>query len=70
MLLKSRPFQHNPLPFKLSRKGDDYLAGPSGSQVLGGSWHLLANYNCTYNRTYNHIRTLKGRYISTVLIGL
>ena len=24
--------------------------------LLGGSWYLLSNYNCTYN----HIRALKG----------
>ena len=30
------------------------------STVLGGSWYLLTNYDCTYNCTYNHIRALKG----------
>ena len=36
--------------------------------VLGGSWYLLPNNNCTYN----HIRALRGlisTVISTVTIG-
>ena len=28
--------------------------------LLGGSWYLLANFNCTYNCAYNHIRALNG----------
>ena len=31
----------------------------SVSTILGGSWHLLTNYNCTNNCTYNHIWALK-----------
>ena len=40
--------------------------------VLGGSWYLVTNYNCTYNPNYNSIRALKGlisTVISTVIIG-
>ena len=33
-------------------------AGSRG--LLGGSWYLLTNYNCTYSCTYNHIRALQG----------
>ena len=40
--------------------------------VLGGSWYLVTNYDCTYNPNYNSIRALKGllsTVISTVIIG-
>ena len=33
--------------------------------MLGGSWYLQTNYNCTYNCTHNPLRALKG-HISTM----
>ena len=36
--------------------------------LLGGSWYLLTNYNCTYECTYDPIRALKG-LISTAITG-
>ena len=58
-----------------SKAGESRFVEGLGFRVqgwLGGSWHLLTNYNCTYSCTYNPIRALSANskwVISTVLIG-
>ena len=41
----------------------------STQHLLGGSWYLLTNYQCTYDCTYNHIRAFK-RLISRLEVQL